>query len=207
MDGKIPGTAPASKEHWCQIQLLQKETFFFLQRSLNPLKKRLRFLALPLWWMCLPHGPFWQLLCNFTVSTTFMVGVSFVEKIAQMEAETVMSLTYIYADLTGWVPQTQNDPQWFRLVALSSLSVLKHVDLPSVCVNSGLPWSHLLLISPVYYKGTMYPWSIFSFILKFSNGKIQYILVCSNCRDFSFPWLMNTWVHFVLGKMAQYRYL
>lgn len=166
MDGKIPCTAPASKEHWCQIQLLQKETFFFFQRSLNPLKKRLRFLALPLWWMCLPHGPFWQLLCNFTVSTTFMVGVSFVEKIAPMEAEAVTSLTYIYADLTGWMPQTQNAPQWFWLVELSSLSVFKHVALPSVCVNSGLSWPHLLLVTAVCYKGITYPWSIFFFYFK-----------------------------------------
>lgn len=78
--GKYPARPQHPKNIGVKFNYCRKRPFFFLQRSLNPLKKRLRFLALPLWWMCLPHGPFWQLLCNFTVSTTFMVGVSFVEK-------------------------------------------------------------------------------------------------------------------------------
>lgn len=164
--GKYPAQPQHPKNIGVKFNYCRRRPFFFFQRSLNPLKKRLRFLALPLWWMCLPHGPFWQLLCNFTVSTTFMVGVSFVEKIAPMEAEAVTSLTYIYADLTGWMPQTQNAPQWFRLMELSSLSVFKHIALPSVCVNSGLSWPHLLLITAVCYKGITYPWSIFFFYFK-----------------------------------------
>lgn len=132
MDGKIPCTAPASKEHWCQIQLLQKETSFFPKVS-ESIKKAAQIPSTHAAVNVSPTRAFWQPRCNFTLSSPLMVQ-SFICWKNSSNGSTGCYVFNIHLHRPDWGESHRRPRTYgrFRHREVSSFYISKHVEFPNV---------------------------------------------------------------------------